>query len=550
LEERKEMITKTKGIKALVTVFTVFLLSSTVLAVDCPIPDTGQTKCYDDDSEISCPQQGEDFYGQDAHYSCNPQSYTKLGYGGIELDDSVSSWLMVRDNVTGLIWENKTDDSSIHDENNSYNWQDAQDVFIAALNNDNFGGYSDWRLPTVKELSFIRNMNYYYPAINTTFFPNTEWNYYWSSTTSAGDPYGAWLVDFDIGFVFNYDKSNYDLYVRAVRGGQCGSLGNFINNGDGTVTDTDTGLMWQQATAPDTYTWQQALSYCENLTLAGYDDWRLPNINELQSLVDYERYDPSINTTYFTNTVMSDYWSSTTYAEDPDHVWTVIFGWGSGSLPWKSPSFHNYVRAVRAGQCGSLSTTTTTPVPSSTTTTISVNTTTTTTIDAGELYIFGNVVDTDNGGVQGIPVILKFNSKEGGSEQDTSLTDANGGFIFPDLDENTYYVYPESVHAYSPEKEEVELKNEPVYVKFIQLEESSSCPVTEIYGADSNETNLLRAFRDKVLKNDPAGRELINLYYAYSPLVVEMMKNDEFKEEVKENIDLMLRLLVTIDYHK
>ena len=87
-----------------------------------------------------------------------------------------------------------------------------------------------------------------------------------------------------------------------------------------------------------------------------------------------------------------------------------------------------------------------------------------------------------------------------------------------------------------------------MYVKFIQLEGSSGCPATEIYGANSDETNLLRALRDNVLKNDPAGRELIKLYYAYSPLVVEMMKSAEFKEEVKENFGLMLRLLVTIDY--
>ena len=90
----------------------------------------------------------------------------------------------------------------------------------------------------------------------------------------------------------------------------------FIDNGDGTVSDTTTGLMWQKATAPGTYTWQQALAYCENLVLpaGGYSDWRLPDRNELQSLVDYSRYNPAINTTYFPNTVASYYWSSTTLA--------------------------------------------------------------------------------------------------------------------------------------------------------------------------------------------------------------------------------------------
>jgi Protein of unknown function (DUF1566) len=55
---------------------------------------------------------------------------------------------MVRDDVTGLVWEVKTYDDSIHDKDNLYTWQDAQDVFIAQLNSDNFGGHSGWRLPT------------------------------------------------------------------------------------------------------------------------------------------------------------------------------------------------------------------------------------------------------------------------------------------------------------------------------------------------------------------------------------------------------------------
>ena len=97
-----------------------------------PVPDTGQTKCYNDTGTeiIPCPFPGEDFYGQDAQYPCHPHSYTILP-GGI----------MVQDNVTGLIWENKTDDSSVHDKDLTYFW-DA-DVFINTLNAQYFGGYAD-----------------------------------------------------------------------------------------------------------------------------------------------------------------------------------------------------------------------------------------------------------------------------------------------------------------------------------------------------------------------------------------------------------------------
>jgi hypothetical protein len=71
------------------------------------LPDTGQTISYNDTAEIPCPAPGEDFYGQDAQYTTNPRSYTKLDAGGNDLPDSASSWTMVRDNVTGLIWKIK-----------------------------------------------------------------------------------------------------------------------------------------------------------------------------------------------------------------------------------------------------------------------------------------------------------------------------------------------------------------------------------------------------------------------------------------------------------
>ena len=211
----------------LLTIFSVlFSLSTLVLAVNCPVPDTGQTKCYNNSQEIICPSPDEDFYGQDAQHPCNPQSYTKLDASGNPLPDGASSWVMVRDNVTGLIWENKTDDNSIHDKDNTYNWQDAQDVFIAALNNDNFGEYSDWRLPTIIELSFLVDRDRYAPSINTTYFPNTASSGYWSSTTYASSPDGAWYVYFSYGGVGSGPKSyyGYSPYVRAVRAGQCGHL--------------------------------------------------------------------------------------------------------------------------------------------------------------------------------------------------------------------------------------------------------------------------------------------------------------------------------------
>jgi inhibitor of cysteine peptidase len=119
-----------------------------------------------------------------------------------------------------------------------------------------------------------------------------------------------------------------------------------VDNGNGTVTDRS-GLMWQKATAPGTYTWQQALSYCENLSLAGYTDWRLPNFYELQSLVDNSHYNPAIDPLLAPYTVSDFYWSSsdTIYPSDPDTAWFVDFQDGWNYISYKYNSY--YVRAVR-----------------------------------------------------------------------------------------------------------------------------------------------------------------------------------------------------------
>jgi hypothetical protein len=199
--------------------------------VPAKIPDTGQTKCYDTaGAEIPCAGTG-----QDGESSINPMSFTSLSGG-----------TMVQDNVTGLIWEVKEnkdgtkDYSNPNDADNTYTWYDSNSAtnggyagtagngtdtedFIAALNAANFGGYSDWRLPSREELRSIVDYSIAYssgePTINKGYFPNTQRSYYWSSTTDARYADGAWDVSFDNGGDGYYNKSS-SRYVRAVRSGQ------------------------------------------------------------------------------------------------------------------------------------------------------------------------------------------------------------------------------------------------------------------------------------------------------------------------------------------
>ena len=150
----------------------------------------------------------------------------------------------------GLIWEMKTNKDGVknyndpHDADNTYTWYDSNPAtnggnagtpgngtdtedFIKALNDAHYGGYSDWRLPTIKELAYIVNYSIPYPGptIDTGYFPNTQSSFYWSSTTYAYGTDYAWGVYFDYGYDGYGNKSN-GYYVRAVRGGQSGSLGN------------------------------------------------------------------------------------------------------------------------------------------------------------------------------------------------------------------------------------------------------------------------------------------------------------------------------------
>jgi hypothetical protein len=221
------------------------------------------------------------------------------------------------------------------------------------------GGYDDWRLPTIRELYSLILFSGTDPSgpvqsdpvpfIDTDYF---EFEYgdtlsgerlidaqYWSSTeyqglTMAGDS-TAFGVNFADGRIKGYPSEpvgppgqqvEMSSFVRYVRGDGYGE-NQFSDNGDGTVTDLGTGLMWQQADDGTARNWEDALEYAEDLTLAGYADWRLPDVHELQSIVDYTRSlqstgSPAIDPVFFCTEIADEagepnfgfYWTGTTHA--------------------------------------------------------------------------------------------------------------------------------------------------------------------------------------------------------------------------------------------
>ena len=187
------------------------------------------------------------------------------------------------------------------------------------------------------------------PAIDVSKFPNIRWpNYtYWTSTVSSNWATYAWSVQFQYGEIAPAHQVVQNFWALCVRNNQ--KTISFLDNGDNTITDQKTRLIWQKQDDGSQRLRENALNYCENLTLGGSSSWRLPNIKELESIVDDNNVSPSINTSYFPNTKSSStskYMSSSVALYNINYSWTVTFNTGEAS----STASSSYVRCVRGGQ--------------------------------------------------------------------------------------------------------------------------------------------------------------------------------------------------------
>ncbi len=331
-------------------------------AVTYPVAETGQETCYGASAGIPVPSPGAAFAGQDAQYQGHASGYV-MGRGG----------KVVHDALTGLTWQQTADQNGdgVINAADKVTWAGAQ-ALPATLNAIQYGGYSDWRLPSIKELYSLIDFRGIDPSgyngtSTTGLNPFIDTNYFafGYGDTSAGERIidaqfaSSNLYVADSGTLFGVNFADgrikgYGLvlmgqdktfYAYCVRGDGYG-LNNFVDNGDGTITDLATGLMWQQADDGAGRTWEQALVYAEDLSLAGYQDWRLPNVKEMQTLLDYNRspdatgsaaIDPLFACTVITNeggqVDYGYYWSGTTHANWAgfgDNASYMCFGRGLG----------------------------------------------------------------------------------------------------------------------------------------------------------------------------------------------------------------------------
>ena len=276
------------------------------------LPDTGQTL-----SATTTP-------GEDSDYALNAPSFTDNGNSTIT------------DNVTGLMWQ-KTD-------NGETTWENAVTNAAAVTT----GGHTDWRLPTPLEAMSILNHNSNPAVFSTYFLDNASGaaGYWWTSDLFGTSTTNVWCTNKGGGLGPKPKSETISAggtlryHARYVRGAKANNGHNLVNNNNGTITDTDTKLMWSQVPAT-ARSWNNALLYAEALTLGGSSDWRLPNIKELQSLVEITRATatattttPCINRTLFPAATATAYWSSTSLtAATPSDAWLVDFGVTTAAIP-------------------------------------------------------------------------------------------------------------------------------------------------------------------------------------------------------------------------
>lgn len=284
------------------------------------LPDTGANTSY------------TNTFGEDNDYSFYPPYFIIHNNG------------TVTDTVTGLMWQ-RTDGGEMKIDNAS--------IYCDTLS---LGGYTDWRLPSAHESFSILNMQRTNPALDTSVFTYNTAEYWWTANRQANDTNKIWATNAG-GGIGNHPRTETisaggikKFHVRAVRDVTIpGTVAtHFTIQGNGTVTDNLTQLIWQQIPFADTLTWEDALMYADTLSLGGFSDWRLPNIKELQSINDEKLINPSLDKTIFGVTAAKKYWSSTTLPNQTAKAWYLNTQYGITTYDNKTLK-HNLI-CVRGNQ--------------------------------------------------------------------------------------------------------------------------------------------------------------------------------------------------------
>lgn len=281
------------------------------------------TGCVDPEAGDSSSSGGQD--GSSSSGGGSSSSYQQLPPVG-PVDYAVAEET-VTDGITGLMWQRTGSTTEMA-------WADA----LTHCQSQTLGGLSGWRLPTYAELRTLVDYTHYGPAIHPDAFPNTPTSNFWTSTPSAAEDGSAWYVSFLGGFGLRGAKTDV-ARARCVRTSveHPAPAEDYTVLTD-TVTDNRTGLTWQRQSSEEPRTWNDAQALCTG-------GWRLPNIRELESLVDFSAAQPAVDGVAFPGTPDTRFWSSTPNANPQGYAWVVDFKYG-GSMYYPVSST-GWVRCVR-----------------------------------------------------------------------------------------------------------------------------------------------------------------------------------------------------------
>ncbi|MFV2005439.1 MAG: DUF1566 domain-containing protein [Gammaproteobacteria bacterium] len=315
---------------------------------------TGQQTCHDTQGQpIDCADTG-----QDAEYGFGIASPVPR----FEIKET-----LVEDRLTGLMWTQTANFAEL-----PLSWQEALD-FVQQMNIQQQSGFSDWRLPNRRELRSLLNFHSTRPALPTGHpFKDVFPGWYWTSTTAAINPAYAWYIRMDGARMF-YGGKDQSYLVWPVRGkgngilavtGQqecydtagkhieCSATGQdgehqfgrdwpqprFVTH-DGYIVDCLTGLHWYRNAnlSAEPINWLDALSTVNKLNQQQKTHhWRLPNINELESLVDCSQANPALSRPVLFDDLQDTYWSSSTSMYEPDWAWVLYLNKGATGVGQKN----------------------------------------------------------------------------------------------------------------------------------------------------------------------------------------------------------------------
>jgi hypothetical protein len=287
---------------------TQLVLAQPVIKTMKRLPDTGENTSY------------TTTFGEDNDYTINAPYFTILTSG------------VVLDTVTSLMWQ-QVDAGEM-----------TIDKAIVYCDTLSLAGFTNWRLPSAHEAFSILNHQYANPSLLSTVFPVSLAEYWWTADRQYNDTNKIWATNAG-GGIGNHPRTETisaggtkKFHVRAVRDvvSPTTVANAFTDNGNQTITDNLTQLVWQKNPRIDSMTWEDALQYADTFQLAGYTDWRLPNIKELQSINDEKRGSPSINKTFFPTAITGKYFSSTTLPNQTTKAWYLDTQYGITTYQYKT----------------------------------------------------------------------------------------------------------------------------------------------------------------------------------------------------------------------